>query len=104
MTAFENAIIEGFTVENDFLARAQFETMRTADAEKDAVRQELFRVKEALAVALHERAELSAEIDRCKQVVAVQSTELMDLKLRIAHLDGQVAAYGRRQRDAEVEA
>lgn len=104
MTAFENAIIDGFTVENDFLARAQFETMRTADSEKDAVRQELFRVKEALALALDEKVELSAEIDRCKQVVAVQSAELMELKLKIAHLEGQVTAYAGRRRDAEVEA
>ena len=92
-TALDNALIDIFTSENDALARAEFESLRRADAEKDRLKQKLDDAEAELAAARAETIKTSEALRTREAELASAAAEIASLKARLAHLDGRIATY-----------
>lgn len=92
-TALDNALIDIFTAENDALARAEFESLRRADAEKDCMKQKLDDAEAEIAAARAETIKTSEALRMREVELASAAAEITSLNARLAHLDGRIATY-----------
>lgn len=91
--ALEAALVETLTEENDALARAQFDTQRRVDAEKDALKQEIDIAKRELAEKISVENALKAELDRAAALNTAHLGEISDLRLAMAKLQGRLETF-----------
>jgi predicted nucleic acid-binding Zn-ribbon protein len=92
-TALDNVLIDIFTSENDALARAEFDSLRRADAEKDRLKQKLDDAEAELAAARAETFQVSEALRTREAELDSAVAEIASLSARLAYLDGRIATY-----------
>lgn len=89
-TALGDALVDAFTAENGSLARAQFDTIRKADVEKDALKQRLNEAGREIEELSDLLVDLRAEIEVFRSAMSAQTGEIDALRLENSRLHGYV--------------